>query len=270
MNQKIILCGEDQKDRLLTYLREEPVRNTFLIGDIINYGFTSDVQQVWADFEQQECEAVYLWFCKNLLIYSHNQHLNLESLETIISMKKPDQIMAKRSHLEQIQPLLKGYEIRSKQLLGLDSELEIPEEDQNLGLGQGEQVRIAQLSDVDTIYEFLQSGELGPLYRAKEMIEKRIETQEGVHYLIERDGALIGQINSAASTPDSTMIGGLFVKPEFRGHGRGRYLVRKLCENIQGSGRIPCLISTADENKNLFYELGFQWIGEFTTLEPQK
>ncbi len=76
------------------------------------------------------------------------------------------------------------------------------------------------MSDTDRIYDFLQSGELAPLYRSKDMIEKRIETGEGVHYLMEEGSQLIAQINSAASTPYSAMIGGLYTKPEYRGQGR--------------------------------------------------
>ncbi len=265
MNKKMIRCTQEHRDRLLEYLKLESERNIFLIADIINYGFQNEIQSVWGEFEGDKCCAVYLWFCNNLLIYSHDDILELQSLGEIISMKRPDQVMAKRVHLEQVNRMLEGYEIKSRELLALHQS----------GVNEIEEVkdkrfacRIAEQKDVDTIYDFLQSGELAPLYRAKAMIENRIGTGEGVHYLIEDAGELVAQINSAASTPYSAMIGGLFTKASHRGEGMASYLISTLCEKIKSENKVPCLISTAPIEQNLFYKLGFEKVEDFTTLEP--
>lgn len=267
MNKNLIQCTKEQHDVLLEYLRQEAERNIFIIADIINYGFDSDMQSVWADLKDEECSAVYLWFCNNLLIYSKKEKLNSESLGTILSMKKPDQVMAKRVHLEQIcsmsMELDRDYEIKSKELLALRNP--IVEESCRLEFPY----RVGQVQDTDSIYEFLQSGELAPLYRSKEMIKRRMETGDGVHLLIEEENELVAQINSAAKTPYSVMLGGLFTQMKHRGRGMASYLVTVLCQEMLRDERIPCLISTASKECNLFYKLGFEKVDEFTTLEPR-
>lgn len=100
-------------------------------------------------------------------------------------------------------------------------------------------------------------------------IWKRLETGEGTHYLIEKEDVLVAQINSAAATPYSAMIGGLFTNISNRGNGLASYLVDKLSEKLVDEGKIPCLISNYDSKDNLFLDLGFEKIGEFTTLEPK-
>lgn len=265
MNNRLEKCDASREQSLLEYLKQEAVRNTFLIGDIINYGFESEIQEVWADIEGENLEAVYIWFCNNLLIYSHKDILNQEALRYVLEIRHPDQVMARRSHLQQIQTLLNGYTIKSKFLLVYQQSKNQGERLSNSGTYT---YRVGTQADVESIYAFLQSGELAPLYRAKEMIENRIETGEGVHLLMEEDGELVAQINSAAATPYSAMIGGLFTKDEYRGAGRAQYLVESLCQILVGKGLEPCLIATLGETENLFLTAGFREIEEFTTLEP--
>lgn len=265
MNNRLERCDVSRSDNLIEYLKQEAVRNTFLIGDIINYGFENEIQEVWADIDGKAIEAVYIWFCNNLLIYSHKDILEQESLSRVLEIRHPDQVMAKRSHLQQIQTMLNGYTIKSKSLLGYE---QTANQVESLSNSSVYTYRIGTSADVESIYAFLQSGELAPLYRSKEMIAKRIETGEGVHLLMEEDGELVAQINSAAATPYSAMIGGLFTKDEYRGAGRARYLVDNLCRILVNNGLVPCLISALGETENLFLAEGFREIEEFTTLEP--
>ncbi len=265
MNNRIEKCDASREQSLLEYLKQEAVRNTFLIGDIINYGFESEIQEVWADIDGDSLMAVYIWFCNNLLIYSHKDILDRESLNHILKMRHPDQVMAKRSHLQQIQMMLNGYTIKSKSLLVYQ---QLENQGEIFDNRSAYTYRIGTQLDVESIYAFLQSGELAPLYRSKEMIAKRIETGEGIHLLMEEDGELVAQINSAAATPYSAMIGGLFTKAEYRSAGRARYLVENLCKILVKKGLEPCLISTLDETENLFLTARFREIEEFTTLEP--
>lgn len=264
----MLRCTNAHKELLLNYLKQEAECNIFMIADIMNYGFDSDVQSVWADIEEEKCNAVYLWFCNNLLIYSHKETLNVVSLETILDMKKPDQIMAKRKILEQILSVMKSdnknYSLKSKQLLALKTPI------RNASNQTEYPCRSGEYSDIDKIYDFLQSGELAPLYRSKAMIEKRIEIGEGVHLLIEVEGDIVAQINSAASTPYSVMLGGLFTKTSYRRKGMAGYLVTQLCQQMFEEHRIPCLISDVEKEQNLFYKLGFEKVEDFTTLEPKK
>ncbi len=271
MNKSLIQCTKENQEVLLDYLKQEAERNIFMIADIMNYGFDSDMQSVWADMVDGKCSAVYLWFCNNLLIYSKKAMLESASLDVILSMKKLDQVMAKRTHLEQIcsisMKIGRDYEIKSKELLALRNP--VVEDSERDSERREFSHRVGQVQDTDSIYEFLQSGELAPLYRSREMIESRIETGDGVHLLIEEGDQLVAQINSAAKTPYSVMLGGLFTQMKHRGEGMASYLVAVLCQEMLRSNRIPCIITMAPKADNLFYKLGFEKVDDFTTLEPK-
>ena len=45
-------CTEKDKERLLAYLKEEAVYNTFLLADIEDFGFEESFQTVYMDEEQ--------------------------------------------------------------------------------------------------------------------------------------------------------------------------------------------------------------------------
>ncbi|RBR39269.1 hypothetical protein EB31_00155 [Enterococcus cecorum] len=50
-------CSEQDRKRLTEYLYQNPVLNLFIIGDLYNYGFDSDIQDLYIDCVWQNKSA---------------------------------------------------------------------------------------------------------------------------------------------------------------------------------------------------------------------
>lgn len=79
-------CTEKDKERLLAYLKEEAVYNTFLLADIEDFGFEESFQTVYMDEEQGEIKGVYLCFYQNFLLYCRENEVNISFLEQLFSL----------------------------------------------------------------------------------------------------------------------------------------------------------------------------------------
>ena len=53
----IIQCTEKDREMLVSYLKKEPVYNTFILADIEDLGFDSDVQDVYAEVKAENAWA---------------------------------------------------------------------------------------------------------------------------------------------------------------------------------------------------------------------
>ncbi len=73
------------KDKIsvLEYLSKEPSLNLFMIGDIENFGFDTDFQDVYADIVSNQYQSVLLRYRENLLFYTHKELFNDDYLEII-------------------------------------------------------------------------------------------------------------------------------------------------------------------------------------------
>lgn len=67
--------GAQDHDRLMDYLADEAAVNLFIIGDIENFGYESDFQDVWADFDENDgYRAVLLRYYDSFILYSKGSY----------------------------------------------------------------------------------------------------------------------------------------------------------------------------------------------------
>lgn len=259
----VIRCGEDMRERLLEYLREEPVYNTFLLADISNFGFDKDFQTVYAEMEEDSIHGVYLTFYQNLIIYSREGRMNQEFLKDLFAGWSPAVVMGRSADVRQAAGVLPGYRLEEKPLYLLedDGRLE-PDDARDIQAVPG---------DEDKLYEFLMGiPQMRTLYGSKEMIGDRLKNQDGVHYYREENGRVIAQANSAARSEKTVMIGGVATVPDRRGEKIASALVSRVSRTILKEGKIPCLFCEREEEHNLYTRLGFRKAGMWATLMMQK
>ena len=252
-------CTRKDKQRLLEYLNEEAVYNTFLLADIEDFGFEESFQTVYLDEEEGKINGVYLCFYQNLLLYCRENNVNLSFLENLFSKFKPDVVMGKIQTVKIVQGLLAEYVLETRDLYFMADGTWLEKEDQ--------QIQAAGAEDVDDIFAFLQSiDELRHLYTSRQMIADRIEKNCGVHYVIRKNGKIIAHANSAAQCETATMIGGVSTAPEERRRGLAGQIVSRLCRDILAKGKSPCLFCIPRAEQNLYHRIGFQKTGEWGTL----
>jgi uncharacterized protein len=94
--------------------------------------------------------------------------------------------------------------------------------------------------------------------------EKKIKDGFGVHFVIEEDGIIIANANTAAICSKSAMIGGVFTLPEYRNRGLATSIVYSLCEYLLKRNIYPSLFFENPSAATIYHRLGFedidQWI----------
>ncbi|HJA66134.1 hypothetical protein B5F07_07350 [Lachnoclostridium sp. An169] len=267
-------CGNRDEQMLTEYLGAEKEYNTFLLADLKTYGFDSECQDVWMDWEDGRCTCVYLRFYNNLLVYSREGALNPESMEYILKNCQIFVIMGKSGLLSEMGAVFGDrYKSSSKQLYRLGTRENLcgtdRRERQQESADHEEHCSVVQagLEDVDDIYEFLGSiPQIRGLYRSKDMIRDRIASRDGTHLIIRRGSRIVSHGNSTTGSDDTVMIGGVATDPAHRRNGYASMVVSRLAEMILEQGKIPCLFS--GEGAHAFFErLGFESLGGWMTLE---
>ena len=116
----IRVCTINDKEILEKYLQEEPYAGAILAA-IEEFGFDEKFQTVYLDSEkrnldtegEQETEetvkGVYLWFHKNLLLYSKENKVDIDFLEQMIFMAAPDCVVGRKDNVKILWWFLRFY-----------------------------------------------------------------------------------------------------------------------------------------------------------------
>lgn len=257
----IIQCTTDHDKLLIHYLEKEPVFNTFMLADIINYGFNFSHQQIY--MEQNEngiISNVYLVFFNNLIIAGELDSINTlfiqslltESISIIMGKNQLIQHIAKTLHLERSYQQKSFYQLKDKKQLIDSSHL----------------IQQATVADSADIFTFLATiPEFVEMYKKKEMIENRIIREDGIHLFIKEDQTIIGHVNSAAHSRQTSMIGGMAIHDLYRHKGLAKEMISAISRKILDTGRMPCIINHFPEETSLLPPLGFELCGYWGTIE---
>jgi len=99
---------ESDREELVAYLVREPAYNLFIIGDVENYGFDREFQELWGEFTSGGLNAVLLRYYSYLIISSKRADYDASGFAEIVKnwilkcfpvRKKPCTHLPKRSAL---------------------------------------------------------------------------------------------------------------------------------------------------------------------------
>lgn len=130
----IRVCTINDKEILEKYLQGEPYAGAILAA-VGQFGFDEKFQTVYLDAEkrshdtEEEKEAeegqeteetvkgVYLWFHKNLLLYSRENQVDIDFLEQMIFMTAPDCVAGRKDNVNIVSWLLTDYHFEQSDMI---------------------------------------------------------------------------------------------------------------------------------------------------------
>ena len=258
----IIKCNSTHTKVLKDFLKNDMVYNTFILADIDIYGFDKSFQDVYMKNDDRgNCESVYLKFHNNLILAGDN--LDLDFIDSLLK-QDINIVMGKDNLIKQVNEISSdNYIYCTKYMYSLYENKKLLAMDNN--------IETATLSDVDDIYEFLQTIEgFENMYKSKDMIINRIKSGEGFHLFLKRDGKIISHANSAAKSEFTTMIGGIATAEDFRGKNLAKEIVSLISKRIILQGRVPCTFCDREKSESFLTDIGFKEVGKWGTLEKIK
>jgi hypothetical protein len=257
-----------EKDRLLItqYCLAEPNINLFILGDIENFGFENAFQDVWFQTVDEHLTGIVLRYHDNLILYSRDLDMVFDEVRVLLSTLNVRVISGKQTVMDGFYPFVASHfskremtfcELQDPSKLVADiSEVSVA--------GPADTLEIAQVYGQISEFVGLYASELEVRHQ---QILNRVNSREGVHLFIKRDGKIVSHANSAAETSVSGMLGGILTLPEYRHQGLAGKVISAVSQNLARRGKSACSFYDNQDANSIFQRLGFQETNKWTILE---
>ncbi|WP_462410653.1 GNAT family N-acetyltransferase [Neobacillus sp. Marseille-QA0830] len=246
--------------QVLAFLSEEPSINLFMIGDIEAFGYSSDFQELWGEFnEQGTIKAVLLRYYQSFIPYAKGDFDLAGFVSIIQNYQQPIQLSGKTEIVEKFEAA-EGLQLGKKQVTFF-AECVTDEflNKENLD------IKVASMEDVDQIIELRRSiDEFQIPNNAREMLVHSMETKTARTYYTAEDGVITSCVSTAAENSLSAMIVGVCTSKHHRRKGLATTIMNQLIKDVLAEGKTLCLFYDNPEAGRIYKRLGFQDIGMWT------
>lgn len=247
-------------DIVLSFLSEEPSINLFIIGDIEVFGYDSDFQEIWAEFDKHgEIKAVLLRFYQSFIPYAKGEFNVAEFVSIITSYPKPFFLSGKSDIVEK-------FEAIQELQLGKKQETFFAECKSTQNLGETNLViKKATVDNIDQIVAIRKSiDEFQIREDAAKMLRTSMETNTARTYFTEEHGLITACVSTTAENSISAMVVGVCTRKEYRRKGLATAIMQKLFNDVLNEGKVLCLFYDNPEAGRIYKRLGFTDIGKWT------
>lgn len=258
------LNNEDKRS-LMDYLIKEPAINLFIIGDIENYGFSNDFQDIWGEVDKKgKFKAVLLRYYDNFVIYSQDGY-DVEKAAEIIKEKEPKIVSGQKSCLKKLESSLEFSKKRDTYFCKLN---------QPNDLYQGKLLKKVEKTDLDDV-KYLwklhkKIDEFDNLISIDRKKKKyRDKTGRGYHIYDNKRNKIISCAETTAENKFSAMIVGVATDREYRNQGLATAVISKLCKEVLKEGKELCLFYDNPKAGKIYKRIGFKDIGIWSIWSPK-
>ena len=103
------LANEKDRKEVLEYCLDEPNINLFIIGDIENFGFDKDFQDVWIQYTNESISGIILRYHTNFIVYSKDLDMNFNEVVELIIEKDAKVVSGKLSVINKLYEFMSGW-----------------------------------------------------------------------------------------------------------------------------------------------------------------
>lgn len=247
-------------DLVLSYLSEEPSINLFIIGDLEVFGYDSDFQEIWAEFdEHREIKAVLLRFYQSFIPYAKREFNIAEFASIIASFPQPIFLSGKAEIVEKFEPFQELQLGKKQETFFAECKSIENLSETDLDIKKAGQDHIDQILSLRrSIDEFHLSD------NAAEMLRTSMESNTARTYFTEEDGIMTACVSTTAENSISAMIVGVCTRKEYRRKGLATAIMQVLFKDVLNEGKVLCLFYDNPEAGRIYKRLGFNDIGKWT------
>ncbi|KAA0546216.1 GNAT family N-acetyltransferase [Bacillus sp. BGMRC 2118] len=252
---------ERDHEKLWSYLSEESSMNLFILGDIEAFGYNTDFQELWGEFdENSQLKAVLLRFHQSWIPYASGDFDVDGFINIIKDHNREEQVM-----LSGKEEIVQAFEerillnLREKKITYF-AECKTTE---YLGTPTDKVlVKKANIEDVDRIIDIRSSiAEFNVLPSAREILIQSIQSKTGRTYYTEENGIITACASTTAEYLKAAMIVGVCTRKEYRRKGLASHVMEVLFREVIEEGKELCLFYDNPEAGSIYKRLGFVDIG---------
>lgn len=262
----IVKLKEEHRMGLMKLLHQDPDYNLYMIGDVENYGFDEDFQDVWGNVVDGNITSVLLRYHVFFMYYSP---FTEEVTEYAEIMKHHDQFEVLSGKMECVSRFIQKIEYRKLRELHL---AKLDEQDFHV-TGDISRVRTATLDDIPEIYELygkIDEFNVASLDMERLALPLRTGTGRIVYLRGEGGGGkdrIISSVATTAETSTTAVLVGLMTDPNVRGKGHAMLCMEKICNDLMRERKQVYLTYDNPDAGRIYRNVGFREIGRWGMLE---
>ncbi len=250
---------EHNRRAVLAYAAQEPCYNVFLTGDIENFGFETEFQEIWGDFGRGGLHAVLLRYYTNNVIYSKDCEFDVAGMMKQLPRTPGDWMLSGKENL--VLPMAEALgldDLKTQFLVELRSRDKLDPEDSCAGL------EWACAEDFDEVMRLHREiKEFGRMVGSEGGIRKNVESGTGRTVSARVDGRLVSSASSAAESSNAAMVIGVCTHADYRNRGLATRCVSALCRALLSEGKFPCLFYDNPAAGRIYRRMGFRDAGRW-------
>lgn len=257
------LTKEDH-EKVMELIEPKAAENLFIIGDIEAFGYDSDVQDVWGQWEQDSLIALLLRYRENYIVYSETEYDLKRIAEIINSYKQRCNLSGLKYIVDPLLPYIdKVTRVHREMYYAACEEISYA-----VNLEQTKQVEYLKPADYEENIKMLASV---PEFAASNVTIETRENEEknktGRTYFIRDEiGTMVASASTTAENSHSAMIVGVCTRPGYERQGFATKCMEKLCITLLAEGKSLCLFYDNPAAGNIYKRLGFEDIGMWSML----
>ncbi|MFP5114763.1 GNAT family N-acetyltransferase [Bacillaceae bacterium C204] len=246
--------------QVLAFLSEEPSINLFIIGDIEAFGYSSESQELWAEFDEQDMiKAVLLRFHQSFIPYAKGEFDTSGFVSIMKNYSQPILLSGKSD-------IVAKFEVYDELHLGKKQVTYFAECSTAECLSPNDVAyKKASIDDVDQIIGLRHSiEEFSVRSDARDVLVQSMEAHTSRTYFTEDNGVMTACASTAAENSMSAMIVGVCTRKEYRRQGLATSIMQKVVQDVLNEGKTLCLFYDNPEAGRIYKRLGFKDIGMWT------
>jgi uncharacterized protein len=251
---------EKDHDQVHTFLSEEPSINLFIIGDLEVFGYDSDFQELWAEFDEQgEIKSVLLRFYQSFIPYAKGEFNVAGYISIMSTYQQPIYLSGKSEIVRKFEPFKELQLGKKQETFFAECKSSAYLEETNLD------IKKADIEDIDNILSLRRSiEEFSIRDDAREMLLSSMQSKTARTYFTEENGMMTSCVSTTAENSISAMIVGVCTRKDYRRKGLATAIMHKLFKDVLDEGKVLCLFYDNPEAGRIYKRLGFKDIGKWT------
>ena len=250
----ITKVNESLENAFWEYVSHEERINLFIIGDVENYGFETDFQDVWFQMNDDKIVAVMLRYYKSLIIYSYENDYNIDEMIDHINSLDIKEISGKKIVIDRLLTKYKDFKkSKETQFCSLKTLKEIDV----LNL-KDNKIEKAEMSDLKDLNDFICSVE--DMY-TEDYIEtktKQLKEKNTRIYFIKQDDKIVSTTSTGIETSFLAMVCGTCTDVNYRNQGLATLMTYTLSKELVNEGKIPCLFYSSEVAGRIYKKIGYE------------
>lgn len=251
----IVKLDNSHHNELMKYLNKEPEFNLLIIGDIERYGYDNYFFNIWGNIKNNGCiEGVLVKYFEFLTFYSYDI-FDASGFAKIINRLNYSEISGKTWCIEALESKLNLSKKRIVNFCKLENMNDLKESEIKVKI---KRIRFGNINKVVKLYESIEEFEV----TNAENIKNGLKSGRG--YCVEINRQVVAMAKSTSENHTHAMIVGVGTHPDYRNNGYATRCIIKICKELLGENKVPCLFYDNQQAGKIYKKIGFKELGRWS------